>query len=129
MELIVNVTPDDVPPATETVAVPGVVKSAAGMRATSTDELWYAVATGFEFHKTVELPTKPEPLTVISESEEPAFALEGERELTEGVGVLAAVIAKFTDGEAATSPGSLTEMLAVPAVEISAAVVCTVMSF
>jgi hypothetical protein len=68
--LIVNVTVEEVPPpgaglVTATFADPVFAMSAAGIKATSCDELINAVARKLPFQTTKEVAVKPDPLTLI----------------------------------------------------------------
>lgn len=116
---IVKVDVPEVPPPgagviTETSALPEVARSAPGTSAITAEPLRYAVATGTEFQSTVEFGSNPEPFTSTCKSTEPAAALEGASDATEGAGAFGPVTAKFTEGDISTSPESPTAMLAFP---------------
>src|SRR5208282_4331231 len=94
---------------TLTFTLPLIARSAAGTSAMSCEPLRKAVASGVAPHSTTALETKPEPFTVTSRSGLPEAALEGESEETLGIGLLAPVIGKLTDGEPTTRPAVLTD--------------------
>ncbi len=118
---VVEIPPPGAGVDTETSALPAEAKSAAGISAINCLALRYAVATGTEFQRTVELNTNPEPFTSTSKSAAPAVALEGVSVPIAGLGASGPVMAKSTEGDAFNSPGSLTEMLAMPAAARSVA--------
>ena len=122
-----NIVGDEVPPpgagfTTVTVADPMFAISAAGIYATSCEELINAVAIKPSFHSTMAFGPNPEPFNLISKSAPPWAVLEGDSEEREGVGLLGPVIAKLSEGVAITWLGILTATLAVPAVAISSPV-------
>jgi hypothetical protein len=90
---IVKGSPLDVPPPgvgfiTVTAAIPAVAMSLAGTEAVNSVSLTYVVVSPVPFHCTVELEMKFVPVTVRVNAAPPAVALEGESEVTSGLGLL-----------------------------------------
>lgn len=85
--------------------VPLVVRSAAGISITSCPELRNEVANGVPSHSANELCAKPPPDNRTSRSDDPAEALDGDRDESDGAGLLEPVIGKFIEAEPTTNPG------------------------
>ncbi len=104
--MIVNVKGLEPPPPgtgldTVTEAEPATRRSLAGIEAVSLVEPMKVVGRSEPFHRTTELRTKFEPLTVSVKAEPPVVRLLGERELMIGTGFGAERMKK---GRAAESP-------------------------
>lgn len=109
---------------TETLAVPAIAMSLAGIAAVSCVALTNVVVRWLPFHHTVELFTNPLPLRVSVNAAPPAAAEFGFRLVSAGAGLLIVNVA------AAVVPppgaGLVTVTLAVPAVAISVAGIAAV---
>ena len=95
--IIVNDRLPDVPPpgaglVTATVAVPAVAISAAVIAAVSCVAFTNVVVLAAPLNFTTEVNTNPVPLTVRVKAAPPAVALDGERELSVGAGLLMAKV-------------------------------------
>ena len=91
--LIRNDSDSDVPPPgpgldTDTCAEPAVPMSAAVMAAVSCVALTKVVARSWAFQRTLDAPTKFDPVTVSEKVRPPAEALAGSMDATEGEGLL-----------------------------------------
>lgn len=105
---MVNVSAPEAPPPGEgfdtvTLAVPGVVTSAAVTVAVSFELLTKAVVRPVPFHNTVAPLTKLPPFTVNVNLALPAITVDGDREVALGTGLL---MAKARDGEDVPPPGA-----------------------